>query len=128
MGGSSLGEGFLAHEVALEGAIDVVPLPRGPDVGAILVEAPVVGFALLPESGRGNGGLCGPIGPQYRNGVLGGPIGKHGVIWVQKWGFVWPHSTPQIDLGGEMGKWGFVWPHREAWRDLGGEMGFCVSP
>ena len=54
--------------------------------------------------------MCVPIGPQYTNGVLGGPIGKHGEIWVEKW---------------EMG---FVWPHREAWSDLGTEMGFCVAP
>ena len=82
----------------------------------------------MERFGWRNGVLCVPIGPQYRNGVLGGPIGKHGEIWVEKWvngglcGPIGKHGVIWVQ------KWGFVWPHREAWTDLGGEMGVCVAP
>lgn len=47
-----LGKGALADEEALEGAVDVVPLPRDPEVSAILVIPAVVGLPLPPKPGR----------------------------------------------------------------------------
>lgn len=47
-----MGKGALADEEALEGAVDVVPLPRDPEVSAILVIPAVVGLPLPPKPGR----------------------------------------------------------------------------
>lgn len=48
----SLGHRLLTDVVALVGAVDIVPLPRHPEVGTILIVAAVIGLSLLPKSGQ----------------------------------------------------------------------------
>lgn len=78
--GGFSGQGPLADEEALEGAVHVVPLPRNPQVSTVLVAAAVVGLPLPPEPGEnlgfgknsGFGGLWGRN--SAKNPKFGGAI------------------------------------------------------